>query len=169
MVAECRADAKPRLESCTDIAGRNKNTNSAWRLRASYDHIASECPDHAHDDIVGRLEQCVLKVEANELADDPQAPQRRAEAKSRVAATKHEPHFMKLWQDWSRALDGKNISCRNRDASDSDAHECDRWHDEMHKAEDQLRAYLVAAGYDARDVDVLGLWPHDAAYLTNSN
>jgi hypothetical protein len=68
-----------------------------------------------------------------------------------------------------RALDGKNITCRNRDVSDSDARECERWHAEMGKVEDRLSAYLVKQGYDKRDFRPLGLWPQDPDWRTSPN
>jgi hypothetical protein len=64
---------------------------------------------------------------------------------------------------------GKNITCRNRDVSDSDARECERWHTEMAKVEDRLTAYLVKQGYDRRDFRPLGLWPQDPDWRTSAN
>ena len=77
--------------------------------------------------------------------------------------------FQAIIDDWTRALDGKNITCRNRDVSDSDARECERWHTEMSKVEDRLAAYLVKQGYDKRDFRPLGLWPSDPDWRTSAN
>lgn len=155
------------LAVCNGILGTGKNTNSAWELRGSYTSIAETCPAHAHDGIVGQLEQCVVKLEAFELEDDPNAPSRREAAKPKVAATKDEPKFKEMIRDWLAALDGKNITCRNRRVSDSDERECQRWYGEMAKVEDQLAAFLTAQGYDRRDLRPLGLWPQDPNWRTS--
>ena len=126
---------------CTQILATQKNTNSGWELRGSYDSLAKGgCPQSAE---LAQFNQCVSQLEAFELKDDPAAPQRRAAAKDRAAATRQQPDFKAIIDDWTRALDGKNITCRNRDVSDSDARECERWHGEMTKLEDRLAAYLV--------------------------
>ena len=165
----CQQNANTYLSVCNSILGTNKNTNSAWELRGNYDAIVSGCPTHAHDGLVGQLEQCVVKLEAFELKDDPSSATRRANAKPKVASTKEEPKFKELIRDWMQALDGKNITCRHRDVSDSDARECERWHGEMTKVEEQLAAFLVARGYDRRDLRPLGLWPQDPDWRISPN
>ena len=157
----CQQQANEQLATCNALLSTGKNTNSGWELRGSYDRISQTCPSHAHDGLLGQLEQCVGKLEAFELKDDPQAPSRRADAKPRVATTTQDPVFKKMIDEWLQALDGKNITCRHRDVSDSDARECERWHGEMTKVEDRISTFLVAQGYDKRDFRPLGLWPQD--------
>ena len=169
MWGACQQQANEQLAVCRGVLGTRKNTNSAWEVRGSYDRIAQTCPSHAHDGLLGQLEQCTVSLESLELKDDPQAPTRRHDAKPRVEATKQDATFKKLIDDWMQALDGKNITCRNRDASDSDARECERWHGEMTKVEDRLAAFLVAQGYDKRDLRPLGLWPRDPDWRISPN
>ena len=165
----CQQQANEQLGVCNGLFSTGKDTSSAWQLRAQYDRIAQTCPAHAHDGIVGQLEGCVTKLEAFELQQDPDAPKRREAAKPRVADTRAQPDFKQLVDDWTRALDGKNITCRNRDVDDSHARECERWHGELQAAADKLMRYLEANGYDRRDVDALGLWPHDPDWRTSPN
>jgi hypothetical protein len=165
----CQQQANEELSVCTGVLGTGKNTNSAWEVRGRYDRIAQACPSHAHEGLLGQLAQCTASLEARELQDDPQAPTRRSDAKPRVATTMQDATFKKLVDDWMQALDGKNITCRNREASDSDARECERWHGEMTKVEDRLAAFLVAQGYDKRDLRPLGLWPQDPDWRTSPN
>jgi hypothetical protein len=165
----CQQQANEVLATCNGMLTTHQNTNSGWELRGNYDRIAKTCPTHAHDGLLGNLEQCVTKTEAFELQDDPQAPARRHEASSRVAATREDAKFKELIAQWTEALDGKNITCRAREASESHARECERWHAEMEKVEDQLRAFLVAEGYDRRDLRPLGLWPSDPDWRTSAN
>lgn len=165
----CQQQANQELATCNGLAASGKNTSSAWQLRADYDHIAKTCPAHAHDGIVGQLEACVGKLEAFELQQDPDAPKRREAAKPRVADTRTQADFKQLLEDWTKALDGKNITCRNREVDDSHARECERWHGELQAVEDRLIKYLEAQGYDRRDVDSLGLWPHDPDWRTSPN
>jgi len=169
MWGACQQQANEQLATCNALLSTGKNTNSGWELRGSYDRISQTCPAHAHDGLLGQLEQCVGKLEAFELKDDPQAPSRRADAKPRVATTKQDPVFKKMIDEWLQALDGKNITCRHRDVSDSDARECERWHGEMTKVEDRIAAFLVAQGYDKRDLRPLGLWSQDPDWRTSPN
>jgi len=165
----CQQQANEVLATCNGVLNAQKNTNSGWDLRLQVDRISQTCPTHAHEGILGNLQQCVTKVEAIELQDDPQAPARRRDASSRVAATKQEATFKELLAHWTEALDGKNITCRQRETSESDARECERWHGQMEKVEDQLQAFLVGEGYDRRDLRPLGLWPSDPDWRTSSN
>jgi hypothetical protein len=165
----CQQQANPQLAICNAVLATGKNTSSAWELRGSYDQLAQTCPTHAHEGLVGQLEGCVAKLEAIELQDDPQAPSRRAAAKQQADATRQDPEFRALIDQWTQALDGKNITCRNRQVDESHRRECERWHGEMKKVEDQLEQYLVAHGYDRRDIRALGLWPHDRNWRTSPN
>jgi len=165
----CQQQANQELATCNGIAASGKNTSSAWQLRADYNRIAQTCPAHAHDGIVGQLEACVTKLESFELQQDPDAPKRRETAKARVADTRAQPEFKQLLDEWTRALDGKNISCRDRDVDDSHARDCERRHGELQAVEDRLAKYLEGQGYDRRDVDSLGLWPHDPDWRTSPN
>ena len=167
MAAGCAQQEHQMTMICTQILATQKNTNSGWELRASYDSLAKGgCPQSPE---LAQYDQCVRQLEAFELKDDPDAPQRRAAAKDRAAATRQQPDFQAIIDDWTRALDGKNITCRSRDVSDSDARECERWHTEMTKVEDRLTAYLVKQGYDRRDFRPLGLWPQDPDWRTSAN
>ena len=167
MAAGCAQQEHQMTMICTQILATQKNTNSGWELRGSYDSLAKGgCPQSAE---LAQFNQCVSQLEAFELKDDPGAPARRAAAKDRAAATRQQPDFKAIIDDWTRALDGKNITCRNRDVSDSDARECERWHGEMTKVEDRLAAYLVKQGYDKRDFRPVVLWPSDPDWLTSAN
>jgi hypothetical protein len=169
MWGACQQQANEQLAVCNGVRSTGKNTNSAWEIRGAYDRISQTCPTHAHDGLLGQLEQCTVGLESFELAADPQAPTRRRDAKPRVEVTKQDATFKKLIDDWMQALDGKNITCRNREASDSDARECERWHGEMTKVEDKLAAFLVTQGYDKRDLRPLGLWPQDPDWRISPN
>jgi hypothetical protein len=167
LAAGCAQQEHQTTMICTSILNTGKNTNSGWELRGSYDSLAKGgCPPSPE---LAQLDQCVSQLEAFELEDDPGAPTRRAAAKDRAVATRQQPDFKAIIDDWMRALDGKNITCRNRDVSDSDARECERWHGEMTKVEDRLSAYLVKQGYDKRDFRPLGLWPQDPDWRTSPN
>jgi len=167
LAAGCAQQERQTTMICTSILNTGKNTNSGWELRGSYDSLAKGgCPQSPE---LAQLNQCVSQLEAFELEDDPGAPTRRAAAKDRAVATRQQPDFKAIIDDWMRALDGKNITCRNRDVSDSDARECERWHGEMTKVEDRLSAYLVKQGYDKRDFRPLGLWPQDPDWRTSPN
>ena len=167
LAAGCAQQEHQTTMICTSILNTGKNTNSGWELRGSYDSLAKGgCPPSPE---LAQLDQCVSQLEAFELEDDPGAPTRRAAAKDRAVATRQQPDFKAIIDDWMRALDGKNITCRNRDVSDSDARECERWHGEMTKVEDRLSTYLVKQGYDKRDFRPLGLWPQDPDWRTSPN
>jgi hypothetical protein len=167
MAAGCAQNEHEMTMICTQILATQKNTNSGWELRGSYDSLAKGgCPRSPE---LAQFDQCVRQLEAFELKDDPDAPQRRAAAKDRAAATRQQPDFKAIIDEWMSALDGKNITCRNRDVSDSDARECERWHAQMTKVEDRLSAYLVTQGYDRRDFRPLGLWPQDPDWRTSPN
>lgn len=169
MWAACQQQANEQMAVCNGLLSSGKNTSSAWELRGSYERIAQTCPAHAHDGLVGQFEECVVKLETFELKDDPEAPARRQAAKARVDATKQDAAFKGLISQWVDALDGKNITCRNRDLDDSHRRECERWHGEMAKVEDKLAQFLVAHGYDRRDFRALGLWPADPDWRTSPN
>jgi hypothetical protein len=167
MAAGCAQNEHEMTMICTQILATQKNTNSGWELRGSYDSLAKGgCPRSPE---LAQFDQCVRQLEAFELKDDPDAPQRRAAAKDRAAATRQQPDFKAIIDEWMSALDGKNITCRNRDVSDSDARECERWHAHMTQVEDRLSAYLVTQGYDRRDFRPLGLWPQDPDWRTSPN
>jgi hypothetical protein len=142
---------------------------AAFQLRRQYDTHASGCPGYAHQGSMARLESCVQRMEAMAAAADPAGAQRRAEAGPRAPATRQAPAFKTIIANWFEALDHKNIACRDRTLSDSHRRECERMHGEMRAVEDTLTAYLVGEGYDRRDFEILGLWPHDRAERISPN
>jgi hypothetical protein len=165
--AGCAQQEQQQTMICTSILNTGKYTNSGWEMRGSYESLVKGgCPQSPQ---LAQENQCVSQLEAFELKTDPDAPTRRAAAKDRAVSTRQQPDFKAIIDDWTRALDGKNITCRNRDASDSDARECERWHGQIDKVEDRLTAYLVKQGYDKRDFRPLGLWPQDPDWRTSAN
>ncbi len=141
----------------------------AFEMRRQWETHASGCPAYAHQGSMGRLEQCVLRMEAKAAAEDPAGEQRRSEAKARAAATREAPAFKAIIASWFQALDRKNITCRDKRLSESNRRECERAHGDMRAVEDQLSDYLVAEGYDKRDFQILGLWPHDREWRISPN
>ena len=78
MAAGCAQQEHQMTMICTQILATQKNTNSGWELRASYDSLAKGgCPQSPE---LAQYDQCVRQLEAFELKDDPEAPQRRAAA-----------------------------------------------------------------------------------------
>jgi hypothetical protein len=154
MRGACQVNAQRLLAMCTAMPSPPPN-GSSEQLRRGVESQRTACPA----DVLAPVDRCVTRLEHAALAQDPDAPTRRAAAKGKAESVKQRPEFKKMIDEWLQAYDGGRIVCRQAKASPSHARECERWNKDLGDVEDRLRAYLVKEGFDVRDVRELGLWP----------